>query len=138
MRCRYCGGKIHPTDLVCKGCSAPVPTVNHAAGWAVFFAVLSLLLSVLSVYNGAVLLLGLIFLFNGFRLAKKRDGKGRVPSRIALAFWILGLLATIAVSVFYILRFDDVVHTLYVLFPSVVSERFEEWFWFFRSVVGQL
>ena len=62
MRCSYCGSKSKPTDIVCKGCSAPVSAVNHASGWAVFFCVLSLLCSALSVYNLVLVVLGLVLI----------------------------------------------------------------------------
>ena len=138
MRCSYCGSKIKPTDIVCKGCSAPVSAVNHASGWAVFFCVLSLLCSALSVYNLVLVVLGLVLILTGFHLAKKRDGKGKAACGVALVFWALGILATIAVTVIYIYAYDHVLHTVYVLLPSNVSELFEQWFGFLGGMGSAL
>ena len=57
---------------------------------------------------------------------------------MALVFWILGILATIAVTVIYIFAYDSVLHTVYVLLPSNVSELFEEWFGFLGGMGSAL
>lgn len=101
MRCGYCGARVKRTDIVCKGCSAPVSEVNRASNWAMFFGVVSLLGSCLSVYNLLFLVLGLILIIAGFHLAKKREGKGKTTAVVALVFWILGLLATAGVTINY-------------------------------------
>ena len=80
MRCGYCGARVKRTDIVCKGCSAPVSEVNRASNWAMFFGVVSLLGSCLSVYNLLFLVLGLILIIAGFHLAKKREGKGKTTA----------------------------------------------------------
>ena len=57
--------------------------------------------------------------------------KERLPAGVALVFWILGLLATVCVTIVYIVMYQEVLHTVYVLLPTGVSELFEKWlgFW---------
>lgn len=95
MRCKYCGSKIHVKDEVCKGCSAPVRTVNYAAGWALALSVFSFLLSGFGTLNIPLLVLTLLLIILGFQKAKKRDGKGKRPSVWAIVVWILAVAATV-------------------------------------------
>ena len=138
MRCGYCGARVKRTDIVCKGCSAPVSEVNRASNWAMFFGVVSLLGSCLSVYNQLFLVLGLILIIAGFHLAKKREGKGKTTAVVALVFWILGLLATAGVTIVYIVLYHEVLHTVYVLLPTSISQLFEEWFGFLGGLTTTL
>lgn len=103
-----------------------------------FFGVVSLLGSCLSVYNLLFLVLGLILIIAGFHLAKKREGKGKTTAVVALVFWILGLLATAGVTIVYIVLYQEVLHTVYVLLPTSISQLFEEWFGFLGGLTTTL
>ena len=138
MRCRYCSNRVKATDIVCKGCSAPIPKVNHASGWAFAFSIISLLFSALSVYNIIFLFLGLIFILVGFHLTKKREGKGKTICRSALIIWIASTVATVAITAYYVFAFDSALHIIYGIFPVQVGEQFKQWFSFLGSVVNTL
>ena len=101
MRCKYCGSRIHVKDEVCKGCSAPVPTVNYAAGWALFLSIISLLFSVFGALNLIPVLLTVLMAILGFHKAKIRGGKGRKPAAWAVIFLVLAVVLSVVAVCFY-------------------------------------
>lgn len=111
MRCKYCGSIIKIRDEVCKGCSAPVPTVNHASGWGFFFAIISLLFSFFPVFNTPLLLLGLIFSISGILKARKRDGKGRVLAIVSLILILMAIVITVIMMLLYQMQYEMMVDT---------------------------
>ena len=52
--------------------------------------------------------------------------------------WFSGLLATVCVTIVYIVMYQEVLHTVYVLLPTGVSELFEKWLGFLGNFTTAL
>jgi NADH:ubiquinone oxidoreductase subunit 6 (subunit J) len=130
MRCKYCGSKIHVKDEVCKGCSAPVPTVNYPAGWALALSIFSVLFSVLGALNVVLWLFTLLVILLGFGKAKKRDGKGKKALTGALVLWVIAALATAAMICVYQLYQEECLEIVRSFLDSLsLGKEMKEEYW---------